>query len=198
MGMDCFSKLKVFKLDLETYTKDFNNAKKNADDDKASGYYMFYFRQLDYVVPIAIQAPIVVSIDFEGNIVNDVFNMNSNYHPSDLHLCILPLKESTVILLFVKEGDKTYRRFRKQFQKLDDDSKLGAINYLVFLYTEDYFMAKELRGKIDFKVLKETVNIMPIIWDTAPISDTKVLSEKFNLSNWMSIPNLLSPEYKLR
>lgn len=198
MAKECITRLQTYKLDLESYTKDFERAKKIAESGKISGYYMFYYRRLDYVVPLAIQAPIVVSIDFEGNIVNDVFNMNPNFHPSDLHLCIFPLKDATAILLFVDDGDKKYRKFRKQFQKLDEDSKLGLINYLVFLYTEDYFMAKEVREKIDLQELNEVANTTPVIWDTAPIRDTTILAEKFVLSNWQCIPNLLSPEYKLR
>lgn len=197
MAKECITGLKVSKLDLETYTKEYEKAKKVAESGKGPGYYMFYYRRLDYVVPLAIQAPIVVSIDLEGNIVNDVFNMSPNFHPSDLHLCIFPLKDTTAIILFVEEGETKYRKFRKQFQKLDEDSKLGLINYLVFLYTEDYFMAKEVRDKIDLQELNDVANITPKIWDTEPIRDTSVLAEKFVLSKWNCIPNLLSVEYKL-
>lgn len=192
------TRLRVSKLDLESYTKEYERAKKVTDFRKGPGYYMFYYRKLDYVAPIAIQAPIVVSIDLEGNIVNDVFNMGSDFHPTDLHLSVLPLKEATAVILFTEDGDKKYRRFRKQFRKLDEDSKLGLINYLIFLYTEDYFMAKDIRNKIDLQVLNEVANITPVIWSTAPIRDTKVLADKFILNNWKCIPNLLSPEYKLR
>lgn len=198
MAKEFITKLQVSKLDLDTYTKDYENAHKYAETGKGTGYYMFYYKRLDYVAPIAIQAPLVVSIDLEGNVVNDVFNMNANYHPSDLHLCIFPLKDATAIILFVEDGEKKYRNFRKQFQKLDDDSKLGVINYLAFLYSEDYFMAKDIRDKIDLQELNEVANTTPVIWNDAPIRDTKVLADKFNLSNWKSIPNLLSPELKHR
>ena len=192
------TKLKVSKLDLGTYTSDYERAKKAVEFGKGPGYYMFYYRKLDYVTPIAIQAPITVSIDLEGNIVNDVFNLRPGFHPYDLHLCVLPLESETAIILFVESGDVRYRKFRKQFGKLDEESKLGLINYLIFLYTEDYFMAKEIHNKIDLQILNETVNRMPVIWNTSPIKDTKMLGVKFNLSNWPSIPNLLSEEYKLR
>lgn len=129
---------------------------------------------------------------------NDVFNSSKSFHPSDLHLCVLPLERETAIILFVENKDIRYRKFRKQFEKLDEESKLGLINYLIFLYTEDYFMAKELQDKIDLQILNEVVNRTPVIWSLSPIKDTKMLGEKFNLINWPSIPNLLSEEYKLR
>lgn len=78
------------------------------------------------------------------------------------------------------------------------DSKFGLINYLIFLCTEDYFMAKVIRNMVDLQVPNEVVNIMPFIWDTTPIRDTKVLADKFILNNWKCIPDLLSPEYKFR
>ena len=59
-----------FKLYNDVYGVGFEKVKKFADSDKGSGFYMFYYRKLDYVVPLAIQAPIVVSIDLEGNIEN--------------------------------------------------------------------------------------------------------------------------------
>lgn len=191
-------RLEVSKLDLITYTLDYEKAKKTVESGKGPGYYMFYYRKLDYVTPIAIQAPITVSIDLNGNIVNDVFNSSKSFHPSDLHLCVLPLERETAIILFVENKDIRYRKFRKQFEKLDEESKLGLINYLIFLYTEDYFMAKELQDKIDLQILNEVVNRTPVIWSLSPIKDTKMLGEKFNLINWPSIPNLLSEEYKLR
>lgn len=192
------TRLQVSRLDIETYTKDFEKAKQAAELGKGPGYYMFYYRKLDYVTPIAIQAPIAVSIDMEGNIINDVFNMRQDFQPSDLHLCIFPLVSETAVILFVDNDDRKYRKLRKQFNKLDDESKLGLINYLIFLYTEDYFMAKEIHKKIDLHVLNEVVNTTPIVWDSSPIRDTKILGERFNLSNWASIPNLLSREYRIR
>lgn len=188
----------ISEIDLISYKKDFEKDKNYLETGKGSGYYLFYYKLLNYVAPIAIQTPIVVSIDLDGNVVNDVFNMDPKYEPTELHLCVFPQKNTTAVFLFIENGDKKYSRFRKQFQKLDEVSKLGVINYLIFLYSEDYFMAKDIKTKVDLSALNEIANRTPVIWNTSPIRDTHVLSEQFNLSNWECIPNLLSEQYKLR
>lgn len=190
-------KLRVSQIDLDAYSAGFAKAKRLAETGKGPGYYLFYYRLLDYVTPIAFQAPIVVSIDLEGNIVNDIYNPNSNHKLTDLHVCVFPQRDATAIILFVDEGDKHYSKFRRQFLKLDDVSKLGVINYMIFLYSEDYFMAGEIQDKVDLSALNSVANLTPVIWSTTPIHDTDVLADRFTLGNWNCIPNLLSEEYKL-
>ena len=153
---------------------------------------------LNYVAPIAVQAPIAVSIDLESNVINDIVNMDPGYRLADLHLCVFPLKNQTAIILFINEGEKRYRKFYKQFRKQNEDEKLGIINYLIFLYCEDYFLAKELPSSIDIKQLKNIANLTPVVWNVKPITHTKAYAEKFTLSKWDCIPNLLSECYKIR
>lgn len=195
---ECRTRLNVSKLDLDAYVESFSKARKYFETGKGTGYYLIYYRLLDYVAPIAIQAPIVVSIDLDGNVINDVFNMNPGYEPKDLHVCVLPQKSTTAILLFVDYGDKRYSKFRRQFLKLDDESKLGVINYLIFLYSEDYFMSGEIQNIVDLAELNEIANITPVIWDIKPVDDTNILAEKFALDKWKNIPNLLAADNKLR
>lgn len=192
------SKLDVSELDLDAYYESFTKAKKYVETGKGKGYFLFYYKILDYVSPIAIQAPIAVSIDLEGNVVNDILNMNSTNRIVDLHLCVLPMDAKTVVMLFVDEGDKHYGKFRKQFKKLDEESQLGVINYLIFLYSEDYFMSKEVKNMIDLRKINDLANLTPMILSSSPIHDTRVLADRFSLANWNSIPNLLSEKYQLK
>ena len=150
------------------------------------------------MAPIAIQAPLSVVIDLQGDVVNDVFTRNPNYKFTDLHTCIFPLKETTAVLLFIDGDDTKFRKFRKQFNKLDEDSKLGVVNYLAFLYSEDYFLEKDLMNKVNVQDFYEVVNQTPVVWNDLPYLGTEALSEKFTLSKWDSIPNLLLEQYKVR
>lgn len=202
LGIDILSKefaarKATSEIDLESYFQCFERAKKNIEKENKRGYFLFYYKLLDYVTPVAIQTPITVAIDLNGNVINDIFNMDPNYQPSDLHLCVFPLKDTTAVIIFFEEGEKKYSKFRKQFKKLDDESKLGVINYLIFLYTEDYFLAKELSDKIDISLFNEVANQTPNVWGTTPIVETSVLSNSFDLSNWNRIPNVLEKQYKL-
>ena len=191
-------RLRVSKIDLDAYINKYLRAKKLASKDNSNGFYIIYYRLVNYVVPVSIQAPIAVLIDIENNIVNDVINMDSKYKLADLHLCVFPLRNQTAIILFIDEGEKRYRQFYKQFRKQNEDDKLGIINYLIFLYCEDYFLAKEISSKLDLKQLKNIANLTTTGWDVKPITHTSVYADDFTLSKWNCIPNLLSETYKVR
>lgn len=192
------ARLKISKIDLEAYINEYKRTKKLASKDNSKGFYIIYYKLLNYVVPIAVQAPIAVSVDLEGNVVNDIINTDPRYKIADLHLCVFPLKSQTAIILFVNEGENRYRKFYKQFRKQNENDKLGIINYLIFLYCEDYFLAKEISLSADLKQLKNVANLTPVVWNVKPISHTTVYAEEFALSKWNCIPNLLSECYKVR
>ena len=191
-------RLKTSIIDLEAYTNEYRRAKKFVDKNSSNGFYIIYYKLLNYVAPIAVQAPIAVSIDFEGGIVNDVVNMNPLYRIANLHLCVLPLKNQTAIIMFIDEGEKRYRKFYKQFRKYNESEKLGVINYLIFLYCEDYFLAKGIQSAVDLDQIRNIANLTPMVWSTEPIMHTGAYAKEFALSKWDSIPNLLSERYKVR
>lgn len=195
---DAISKLPILLMDLDAYHSDFKKAKEYVLTQKGKGYRLLYYTLLDYVTPLSVQAPILMSIDLEGGIVNDVFSRNANLKLSDIHVCILPQKEKTAVILFVEEGCTVYRKFKRQLLSLPEASRLGLINYLVFLYTDDYYIAKGLEKKIDLRQFLDVADTLPIIRATFQIADTKVLREKYILSRWSRIPNLLDSEYKVR
>ena len=192
------ARLETSKIDLGAYINEYRRAKRLTIKDNSNGFYIIYYKLLPYVTPVAVQAPLAVSIDIEGNVVNDIVNMNPKYKLADLHLCVFPLKKHTAIILFINEGENRYRKFYKQFRKLNGDEKLGVINYLIFLYCEDYFLAKELLSKIDLMQLKSIANLTPVVWDIKPITNTSAYAEEFTLSKWNCIPNLLAESYKIR
>lgn len=187
----------IKSLDLAAYISCFERAKKHYQKG-TSGYYLVYYRLLDYVAPIAVQAPITLSIDIEGGVVNNIYNKDPTFNPTDIHVCVLPLKEKTAVIMFIDDGDKTYRKFYKQLRKLPQDEQLGVINYIIFLYCEDYFLAKDISNSVDLSQLKEIAALTPVIWSTTPINHASQVSEKYTLAKWSSIPNLLSERYKVR
>ena len=141
-------KNEVNDLDLVEYSNNFNKAKRVAESLKNGqkvneGYDVVYSQRLDYVVPIALQSCFSMVSDFIGDKVNDVYNMSPNYHPRDIHLAVLPMKDSSIILMFVDSHERVYRNFIRAFKHLSDEDKLGVISYLIFLYTEDYFISPE-------------------------------------------------------
>ena len=79
-----------------------------------------------------------------GVVLYNIVKSNINYKIQDLHICIFPLKESSIVMMFIDSNNKRYRNFYKKFNKLSHDDKLELVNYLIFLYSEDVFISKNI------------------------------------------------------
>lgn len=194
-------KQSVNSLDLQEYDNGFRRAKKVYEKSWNNEYYLFYYEKLNYVVPIAFQSNITLLSDFEGNVINDIYNVLPNYCTKDVHICIFPLKDCSVIMMFIDSRDqKRYRAFYKQFGKLSNNDKLAAINYIIFCYSEDIFINKDIDKDIIsneklIEASRKTVDEVSAIPITSPL---KGASENFDLARRNEIPNLLLEKYKAK
>lgn len=190
----------IQELDLLEYKDGFEKAKRLSKKNLKGEYYQFYYEQLDYVVPIAFQGSISLVVDLDGAIVNDIYNEDINYSIQDLHICIFPLKESSIITMFIDSNNKRYCNFYKKFNKLEHNDKLALVNYIIFLYSEDVFLSKDIPEHIlKNNKLIEVSQQSPMAFISNPFADVIEESKKiYDLSKRNEIPNLLSEEYKLR
>ena len=81
---------------------------------------------------------------------------------------------------------------------MTNDDKLSLINYIIFLYSEDVFLSKEIPENIlKDKKLVEVSQLSSIAFlnFSNSIDDVKKI---YDLSKYREIPNLLSEKYKLR
>lgn len=192
-------KIRISLMDLNEYEKNYRKAKKAVEKEFLSEYYLCFYEQLDYVVPIAFQSSLVLTHDFEGNIINDIYNQSAKYELKNINICIFPLKEKSVIMMFIENGDKRYRSFYKQFNKLSLKEKLSAITFIIFAYSEDIYFSKSIQKYIESneylidagKSGTDIISEIPI-WD--PLS---IIKEKHDLSIRNDILNLLTKEYSL-
>ena len=186
-------------LDMKEYIDGYKKAQKSIKKDKKS-YYMFFFKKLDYVVPIAFQSTIAVIFDFEGNIINDIYNSSPKYEIRNLNICVFPLENKSIVMLFIEDGDKRYRKFYKQFGKLDLDNQLSTINFLLFAYSEEIYFSKTIKEEIlshpaMIEVAKSGQNILSTTRDINPYEQIR---SRYDLKKRSEIPNLLSEKYKLK
>ncbi|SDX44278.1 hypothetical protein SAMN04488579_102174 [Eubacterium barkeri] len=86
--------------------------------------------------------------DLEGNVINNIYNPDPKYKIKNVVICIFPLKESSIVMLFVDKGNTRYSNFFRQLKKLDLEDQLSVINYIVFSYSEDYFLSPTLDKKV--------------------------------------------------
>lgn len=56
--------------------------------------------------------------DFEDEVINDIYNMNPDYHTKEIHIAVFPLEQESIIMLFIDARDRRYRKFYKQLNKL--------------------------------------------------------------------------------
>lgn len=190
----------VNNLDLQEYYEGFKKAKKVNDKGWGTDYYLFYYEELDYVVPIAFQNNLTILVDFEGNIINDLYNMSPEYKTKDIHACIFPFESSSIIMMFVDSKFKRYRKFYRQFKKLTHNNKLAAINYMIFNYSEELYINKNVKKKVlNDKSLIEAGRKTIDIVSSKPINDPKsIAGQNFDFSLMHDISNLLLEEYKIR
>ena len=190
----------VEKMDLKEDIQDFEKAKRLSKKNWEDEYYLFYYEKLDYVVPIAFQSSVALVVDLEGNIINDIYCTKETHRIEDLHICVFPLKESSIIMMFIDSKHKRYRKFYKQFKKLSHEQKLALVNYIIFLYSEDIFFSKEIPDEILenqklINVAQQTSMFMISDRSISAIEEAKTI---YDLNKKNDIPNLLSKEYKLR
>lgn len=104
-------------------------------------------------------------------------------------------------MLFIENGEKRYRTFYRQLNKLPLDEQLSAINYMIFSYTENVFLNpdthRELVKNDKFmdvcrKITDYTASFPAILED--PLS---LALREMSLSKRHDIPNLLSRKYAI-
>lgn len=110
----------------------------------SKAYQLVYYKVLPYTVPFAFQQMINPTADFKGGAINYSFNPNPNYRIEPIHVCVLPTKGRTVVMLFRGENAKRYREFERQFRALSEADKLQAVVKLVFAYSEDVLISPSI------------------------------------------------------
>lgn len=194
-------KIFIGDFDLEEYHKCLKHAQHSIAGKIGKHYHLCYFKILDYVAPYACQTSIALVGDFEDNVINNLYNFEADYRLKYLHVAVFPLEATTVVMLFIKEGEKRYRKFYRQLNKLSQDDQLAAINYMIFSYTENVFLNPDahraLTGNDKFmdvcrKITDYSASFPAILEDPLELA-----LRDMSLSKRHEIPNLLSREYAI-
>lgn len=65
------------------------------------------------MVPVAFQDVLVLITGFDGNVINNIYNEDPNYVLQGLHICIFPLENSSVIMMFHSKKILVMKSFLK-------------------------------------------------------------------------------------
>ena len=195
----CDLKNATNEMDLKEYIDSYKKAKKALEKNSTTDYYVCYYEKLNYVVPIAFQSSVALIVDFDGNIINNIYNASPQYKIQNIHISILPLKKETVIAMFIEDGDTRYRQFYKKFNKLPLEDKLATLTLIMFMYSEDVYFSKSIEKEVlENSTLCDVGKTgQDILSYTRHFDPFETLRKSHDLAKRHKIPNLLSEKYKL-
>lgn len=139
---------KSFDYDIEDFQNEILNHKTVIEDNSSGAYQIIFHEVLPYKTPIAFQGSLTLIRDMYDYPVNDTKNHSKENRIQKLHLAVLPLKEKTMVLAFYHKRDKKYKSLKSQFNSSSRLKKLEFINYLIFAYTENYYLAPQIKEKV--------------------------------------------------
>ncbi len=195
--------IEVCNVELKNLYDDFELLKENSVTGKEKIFKLFYEIDLNYVVPIAFQSMIALIYDLRGDQINSLYEYTQNEASKYLHVSIFPTGDKTKILMFVKEEDEIYNNFINDFLNLEYRKQLELINYMIFLYSKEIYMNKNLIEKMEkhmnFDILDYIVKNYDNVKIRLGIDKKKAESNKifYSLANIKNIPNVLSEEFRL-
>lgn len=189
----------VSQLDLAEFEGSFSRAKKRDSKPFSGDYYVGFYKKLPYVVPVAFQGAVALIFDLEGNVINNVYNPDPKYKIKNVGVCIFPLKQNSIVMLFVEKDNSRYSKFFRQLKKLDLDSQLSIINYIIFSYSEDYFLSPNLDKEVleKLNLLSGKTPEMMGFYPTTTSQQLEGVQKIFDYSERLSTPTLLSPAFAL-
>ena len=188
------------EYNLKSISEELMYALTSLKSGKPDRYYLYYWKNLDYVVPYAAQYPIAMLQDLQGNVINDFYTGLSSYRLEYLHVAIFPLKESSVILIFSKDGEKRHRRFIRQLKRLDDMDQLSVINFLTFTGSDNvYINLNTYANLVNNPVFMEACRLTYSIRSNVPNPSNAlaVAKQAHSFEKRYALPNLLAPQYAL-
>lgn len=194
-GVDMYKISK--ELDLLEYKTSYNLAKKNLEKGWDE-FYVVYYQILDYTVPIAFQDEVNLIMDFDGRVINDIYNYDPSYHIKGIHICVFPLIDKSVIIMFTHKNHVTrYRSFYRSFRKKSNEEKLEIINFIILAYSENFYLSPYLPQSIlnDKKLISVTKLCTLSVFQASNISyvnELELIMKEYDYEKSKSIPNFLN------
>lgn len=190
----------INKIDLKEYIAGYNRAKIAAGGHHNDWYYLCYYVNLDYTVPIAFQGQVALVCDFDDKVVNDIYNPSKDYKTQDIHIAVFPFEDKSVVFAFIDSRNKRYRNFYRRLKSIELNEQLSTINYIIFKYSENVFLSKKIQDSVfknqSFIDVCGSTSIAKVV--TPFLDPLQIAIEDYSLSKRKDIPNLLAPEYAIR
>lgn len=162
-------------------------------------YKIDLFIILPYRVPIAFQGAITVISGFNDQLINNVYNLADSKSMQELHICIFPLEQSSIVLCFTNKKHNRYRSFFQELNKLERDEQLSVIQYLLLAYEESIAFSNTVDASFfTNKLVLDVMGKEQTIFRNgyASIAELgKYAAKCYSCEAAFELPNLLSPDF---
>lgn len=197
-GIDVSNINETKNIDVLENIRGFKRAKKVDLKCIQEEYHLFFNETLDYVVPMAFQHQVALAVDLENMVVNNLYSGDKNYKIQMLHISVFPMEEKSVVMMFIDKKDTRYRSFIKQFRALSLDEQLMYINYIIFCYSEEYYLSPLIgEDVLSDENLQKVAGIVGMSPDDMFLQPIERLIKHYSLTRANEIPNLLQEKHKL-
>lgn len=158
---------------------------------------------------MALQDNAIISFGFQGEKLASTFDFPSFDYADDIHFCIYPLENKSIIMLFCAHDLNLYDNFFDTLKIQNENEQLSIINFLVFAYFEEVFISKNLDESILKndnlkKISQEQLLVSANPYFASNLTNTEyknycwnALENNFSIENHSKIPNLLDAKYKI-
>lgn len=194
-----FQKLMATKnTDLAEFEAEVRFHQNIACNNLTGQYNILFWKVLPYTVPIATQSTFVLNKDIEGTKIINIYDENPNIRMQYMHLAIFPFNGESVVLLYHHKRDREYRRLAHQLNSISEDKILIYINYLVFKFTDNYFVSHKIENEINTNAKLQALSRE---YDDRPSLGILNFSNNYGRDYTPiasdDIPNFLSPEWAI-
>lgn len=187
----------IENLDVRDYSDDLELLKAIILNNEENVFNVLFWKKLPYKVPLVLQTAIALEEDMNGNQINDVFDMDEKARISNMHLCVFPIDGETVILAFNHKRDKKYRGLQKQFVNTPDQKCIEYLNWLIFKYTENYYLSKTIKNVIETDPKLRELSQERSGYPNMGYVDTLTMLQGYKTVKQEEIPNFLDTKYAI-
>lgn len=171
---------------------------KSLENNLSSNFYeILFYKKLNYTVPYAFQYCINMITDFRGTLINNLLTTDKNVKLEDIHICVFPLSSNESIILAFYNKNYNYKKLKEDLELLEEKDQLAVINYIIFKYSEDFYISPLLKDKMINNVNFSSVVTSSLLCQQNISDPIKAQLSEFDLNLYKFLPNLLLKEYSM-
>ena len=191
----------INRLDKRDFFEELDRIKGMLESEKFN-YEIITWDKVDYKVPIAFQDPLTVYGDMNGDLIIDIYDHSTDEKIKQMHMCVFPLDDCSVIFTFYNREDKEYDRFAEQLRIMDQEKRLKFLGYFMFFISEDMMLAKKFPHRTYFyeQVRKMFLDGYDIWTETKEAFENEAWRNLTRFKYWKEdvFPAILTDKYAIK